>query len=62
MSILKETKLSSKNVYKGIFLDVRRDEVELPDGNRSTREWINHPGAVCIIPILPNGSGNIDIQ
>ena len=55
MSILKETKLSSKNVYKGDFLDVRKDEVELPDGNKSTREWINHPGAVCIIPILPNG-------
>jgi ADP-ribose pyrophosphatase len=55
MSDLKETKLSSTNVYKGAFLDVRRDEVTLPDGKTSIREWINHPGAVCIIPILPNG-------
>ncbi len=55
MSILKETKLSSKNIYKGNFLDVRKDEVKLPDGNKSTREWINHPGAACIVPILPTG-------
>lgn len=55
MSDLKESKLSSEIVYQGSFLDVRKDKVLLPDGNTSTREWIKHPGAVCIIPILPNG-------
>ncbi len=55
MSHLKETKKHSEQIYNGILLDVRRDEVSLPNGKTSTREWINHPGAACMIPILPNG-------
>ena len=55
MSDLKESTISTAVVYKGDFLDVRRDEVLLPNGQTGTREWINHPGAVVIIPILPDG-------
>ncbi len=55
MSKLKEKQLSTKQVYHGSFLDVRKDEVELLNGKTSTREWINHPGAACIIPVLPDG-------
>ena len=55
MSDLKETKIASKVVYDGDFLDVRKDTVSLPNGREGDREWINHPGAVVIIPILPNG-------
>ena len=55
MSTLKETKLSSRIIFQGRLLDIRKDEVELPNGKTSTREWINHPGAVCCIPILPDG-------
>ena len=55
MTDLKESRISTEVVYKGDFLDVRRDEVLLPNGKTGTREWINHPGAVVIIPILPNG-------
>ena len=55
MSDLKESKISTTVVYKGDFLDVRQDEVLLPNGETGTREWINHPGAVVIVPILPNG-------
>ena len=55
MSTLKEKKLSSNIIFQGRLLDVRKDEVELPNGKTSTREWINHPGAVCCIPILPDG-------
>ena len=55
MSRLKESPISTKVVYKGKFLDVRRDEVLLPDGKSGTREWINHPGAAVIVPILPDG-------
>jgi len=51
---LKENKISSKTIYKGRFLDVRSDEVRLPNGRISTREWIKHPGAVCVIPRLPD--------
>ena len=55
MPELKESTVSSKKVYEGSFLDVRKDVVNLPDGNTSTREWINHPGAACIIPIMTDG-------
>jgi ADP-ribose pyrophosphatase len=55
MTELKESTVSSETVYDGTFLDVRKDIVNLPDGNTSTREWINHPGAACIIPIMPDG-------
>ena len=55
MSDLKESTISTTVVYKGDFLDVRQDEVLLPNGEIGTREWINHPGAVVIVPILPNG-------
>ena len=49
---LKENKISSAIIYQGRLLDVRRDQVRLPNGNTSTREWIKHPGAVCMIPLL----------
>ena len=55
MSDLKESTISTTVVYKGDFLDVRQDEVLLPNGETAAREWINHPGAVVIVPILPNG-------
>ena len=54
MKDLTEKKISSETVFKGRFLDVRRDVVTLPNNATSTREWIKHPGAVCIIPKLSN--------
>ena len=55
MSNLKETCLSSEHIYKGKFLDVWKDKVELPNEKTSSREYIKHPGAVVIIPVLPDG-------
>ena len=54
MSNLKETCLSSEHIYKGKLLDVWKDKVELPNGKTSSREYIKHPGAVVIIPVLPD--------
>ena len=51
---LVEKKISSENVFDGVLLHVRKDEVELPNGHRSTREWIKHPGASSVIPLLPD--------
>ena len=51
---LKEKKLSSKKIFKGNLLDVRKDKVLLPNNKHSYREWVNHPGAACCIPILDN--------
>ena len=52
---LTETTLSSKNVYDGELLHVRADQARLPDGKVAVREYIKHPGAVVIIPLLSNG-------
>lgn len=52
---LREEQVSSQQAYKGHFLDVRRDEVRLPDGSLAAREYIVHPGAVMIVPLLDDG-------
>jgi len=52
---LREHTLASEQVYLGHFLDVRRDQVRLPDGATATREYIVHPGAVMIVPLLDDG-------
>jgi len=53
--ILVETRISGEQVFAGALLDVRRDLVRLPDGATATREYVVHPGAVTIIPILDSG-------
>ena len=55
MSDLKEDKISSTQIFSGKLIDLYLDNVRLPNGKKSTREWIDHPGAVCIVPILDNG-------
>ena len=55
MNNMEEKTTSSEVVFQGNLLDVRRDIVILPNGENGIREWIKHPGAVCCIPILPNG-------
>ena len=52
---LVERQLESTQVYRGHFLDVRRDRVALPDGSTSHREYIRHPGAVMVVPLLDDG-------
>ena len=47
-----EKTLSSELVYSGIFLQVKKDEVELFSGQKSVREYILHPGAALILPEL----------
>ena len=60
MDNLLEKQLSSENVYRGVLLDVYRDSIELPNGNGSTREYIKHVGAACVVPV--DGDGNIIIE
>ncbi len=47
-----ETKLKSQTLFSGHFLHAFRDTVRLPDGSEATREYVTHPGAVMIIPLL----------
>jgi ADP-ribose pyrophosphatase len=52
---LVETRVESEVVFDGKLLHVRRDTVRLPDGRLGTREYIVHPGAVLIVPVLADG-------
>lgn len=51
-----EKTLSSKHVFDGTLLQVYVDEVTLPDGTQSTRDWIQHPGASAIVPVFRDGT------
>jgi ADP-ribose pyrophosphatase len=60
-SHLTEIKISSEELLKGKFLHAFRDTVQLPDGDTATREYVVHPGAVMIIPLLEDADGVIRV-
>jgi len=49
---LLETRIAGETLCEGSFLKARRDTVRMPDGTTSAREYIIHPGAVVVIPLL----------
>ncbi|MBC7756050.1 MAG: NUDIX hydrolase [Bdellovibrio sp.] len=51
-----EDRLSSETIASGGMLTVKRDQVRLPNGHTSQREYVVHPGAVVVVPLLPNGN------
>jgi len=53
---LTEHCISTEDLAIGDFLCVKRDQVRLPNGNVSQREYVTHPGAVVIVPLLSNGN------
>jgi ADP-ribose pyrophosphatase len=53
---LKEIQLESAVMYRGDFIEVRKDAVRLPDGGLGSREYIVHPGAVAVLALLDNGN------
>ncbi len=53
---LTEHCVSSTTIAEGGMLTIKRDEVRLPNGNLGQREYVLHPGAVIIVPILSNGN------
>ncbi|TCG06515.1 ADP-ribose pyrophosphatase [Paraburkholderia steynii] len=52
---LKETCIKSEVAYQGPFMTVKCDTVRLPDGKQATREYVQHPGAVMVIPLFDDG-------
>lgn len=52
---LTEKKIDGRVMYDGNFITVCKDNVLLPDGSTSTREYITHPGAVAVLALLDNG-------
>ena len=53
---MQEEQISSEQVLDGKLLKVYRDEVRLPDGGTSVREWVQHPGASAVVPLFEDGS------
>ncbi len=52
---LTEQTLSSRLIYEGTFLRLYVDDVRSADGHVGAREYLRHPGAVMIVPLLPDG-------
>jgi ADP-ribose pyrophosphatase len=58
---LREEKVDSIEILRGQFLHAFRDTVRLPDGANTVREYVIHPGAVMIVPLLEDGSGKLRV-
>lgn len=48
---LTEKTLSQKTIFNGRIINLRVDEIELPNGEKSTREVIEHNGGACIVAL-----------
>lgn len=48
-------------VFKGQLLHAWRDTVRLPNGRSAVREYITHPGAVMIVPLIVHADGGMDV-
>jgi len=51
MSEQRETVVRSRVGWQGTFLRVQVDDVRLPSGRETKREFVDHPGAVAILPL-----------
>ena len=54
-SKLIEIEKSSELIFDGRVLHLYRDEVILPDGSEGVREYCNHNGGVCVLPLTDDG-------
>ena len=59
---LKEKTLESNLIFDGTVVHLYKDKIELPNGDTSSREYIKHNGAVCIVPITDDGKVILERQ
>ena len=59
---LEEQTLESRLAFRGVFLEVYADRVRSPDGHEGVREYMRHPGAVMVIPLLDDGQVVLERQ
>ena len=53
---LTEKTVRREELLNGRVLKMHIDEVELPDGSRASRECVDHPGGVCVLPLEADGT------
>lgn len=56
-----EDRISSQELLRGAFLHAFRDQVRMPDGSTALREYVVHPGAVMVIPVLEGPDGSLRV-
>ena len=59
---LREKKIESMDIFNGVILHVKKDKVEMPNGDVRGRELIRHVGAVCIVPVTEDGKIIVERQ
>ena len=59
---LAEQTLESHRVFSGVLLHVYADRVRAPDGHITQREYVRHPGAVVVVPLLDDGQVLLERQ
>jgi ADP-ribose diphosphatase len=59
---LSEKFVSGEELFRGKFLRLQRDVVLLPDGKRTTREYVRHPGAVAMVALTAAGEVVLERQ
>lgn len=59
-----EHRVSQEELLQGKFLHAFRDTVRLPNQTLTTREYVVHPGAVMVIPMLnmPDGEMRLVLE
>src|SRR5690625_984707 len=55
MKDFEEKTIKETKIFDGKIISLQVDHVQLPDGNRSKREIVKHPGAVAIIAVTDKG-------
>jgi len=56
-----EKKISSTELFKGRLLHAFSDQVSLSNGGQAIREYVVHPGAVMIVPLLEDATGGLQV-
>lgn len=55
MVMMKEQTVKTERIYEGKIISVRVDTVQMSEERYASREIVEHPGAVAIIPITSEG-------
>ena len=53
---LMEKTVESRVLFEGKIITVRLDKAELPNGRVASREVVEHPGGVAILPLFDDGT------
>jgi ADP-ribose pyrophosphatase len=57
-----EKTVKQEYIFKGEVINLRVDTVTTPGGNTATRELVEHPGGVCVVPLFDDGTVMMEWQ